>query len=93
MREDDEFTIAPDQTIYSVKYRDEREGLEVTLYVTANSNKEAEDEAARYMDNAYVDSYEYYNSLKLSEPFGELDPEEQETFDAGGVADFGIDNY
>lgn len=84
---------APDQTIYSVKYRDEREGQEVTLYVAANSNEEAEDEADRYMDNAYVDSYEYYNSLKLSEPFGELDPEEQNMFDAGGVADFGVDNY
>ena len=84
---------APDQTIYSVKYRDEREGLEVTLYVAANSNEEAEDEAARYMDNAYVDSYEYYNSRELSEPFGGLEPEEQNKFDDGGLADFGIDNY
>lgn len=84
--------IAPDQTIYSVKYQDEMEGLEATLYVAANSNEEAETIADQYMKDNYVDSYEYYNSLELSVPFKGLDPEEQELFD-GNIADFGIDNY
>ena len=84
--------IAPDQTIYSVKYQDEREGLEVTLYVAANSNEEAETIADQYMDNTYEDSYKYFNSLELSEPFKGLEPEEQELF-KGNIADFGVDNY
>jgi len=84
--------IAPDQTIYSVKYRDEREGLEATLYVAANSNEEAETIADQYMTKEYVDSYKYYDSLELSEPFEDLEPEEQELF-KGNIADFGIDNY
>ena len=84
--------IAPDQPIFSVKYQDEMEGLEVTLYVVANSNEEAETIADQYMKDNYVDSYEYYDSRELSEPFGGLDPEEQELFD-GNIADFGIDNY
>ena len=84
--------IAPDQTIYSVKYQDEMEGLEVTLYVAADSNEEAETMADQYMKDNYVDSYEYYNSMELSVPFEKLDPEEQELFD-GNIADFGIDNY
>jgi len=84
--------IAPDQTIYSVKYQDEREGLEVTLYVAADSNEDAETMADQYMDSKYVDSYEYYNSMELSVPFEKLDPEEQELF-KGNIADFGIDNY
>lgn len=83
---------APDQTIYSVKYRDEREGLEVTLYVAANSNEEAETMAGQYMDDNYESSYEYYDSRELSVPFEGLDEEEQELFD-GNIADFGIDTY
>ena len=85
-------SIAPDQTIYSVKYQDEMEGLEATLYVVADSNEEAETIADQYMDDNYESSYEYYNSMKLREPFGGLEPEEQELF-KGNIADFGIDNY
>lgn len=84
--------IAPDQPIFSVKYRDYREGLEVTLYVAADSNEEAETMADQYMEGAYEDSYKYYNSLELSEPFEDLDEKEQELF-KGKISDFGIDNY
>ena len=84
--------IAPDQTIYSVKYQDEREGLEVTLYVAADSNEEAETMADQYMDSTYEDSYKYYNSLELSEPFEGLDEPEQELF-KGNIADFGINTF
>jgi hypothetical protein len=84
--------ITPDQTIFSVKYRDYREGLEVTLYVAADSNEEAETIADQYMDSAYKDSYKYYNSLELSEPFEDLDEKEQELF-KGNIADFGIDTF
>ncbi len=90
--EDDEIYPDEDQPIYSVKYRDEREGLEVTLYVAANSEGQAENEAAKHMDSAYTDSYKYYNSLKLSEPFGGLEPEEQTAF-INDIADFGVDTF
>jgi len=86
--------IAPDQTIFSVKYRDEMEGLEAVLYVAADSKEEATKMADQYMDDNYVDSYEYYDyeSRELSVPFKDLDPEEQELF-KGKIADFGVDNY
>ena len=48
--------------------------------------------ADQYMEGAYEDSYKYYNSLELSEPFEDLDEKEQELF-KGKIADFGIDNY
>jgi len=86
--------IAPDQTIFSVKYRDEMEGLEAVLYVAADSKEEAKQMADQYMKDNYVDSYEYYDyeSRELSVPFKGLDPEEQELF-KGKIADFGVDNY
>ena len=83
--------IAPDQSIFSVKYQDEMEGLEVTLYVVANSNEEAETMADQYIKDNYEDSYEYYDSRDLGE-FEDLDEPEQELF-KGNIADFGIDNY
>lgn len=87
--------IDPNQTVFSVKYQDEMEGLEVTLYVAANSNEEAETIAAQYMKDNYEDSYEYYDSRELSEPFGGLDPygEQDAKLWQGNIADFGIDNY
>ena len=83
--------IAPDQTIYSVKYQDEREGLEVILYVAADNNKEAETMADQYMDSTYEDSYKYYETRDLGE-FEDLDESEQELF-KGNIADFGIDTF
>jgi hypothetical protein len=35
-----EGTEVVDQPVFSVKYQDEMEGLEVTLYVAANSNED-----------------------------------------------------
>ena len=87
--------IDPNQTVFSVKYRDEMEGLEATLYVAANHQLQALNAASQYMKDNYEDSYEYYDSRKLSEPFGGLDPygEQDAKLRQGNIADFGIDNY
>ena len=47
------------------------------------------------MKDNYEDSYEYYDSRELSEPFGGLDPygEQDAKLWQGNIADFGIDNY
>ena len=78
--------------IFSSRFRDERERLEVILYVIAKSEEEATQMAIQYMDKEYIDSYKFDRTQPLGATLEELDPQERALFD-GNIADFGIDNY
>lgn len=84
--------IAPDQIVFSSRFRDENEGLEVILYVIAKSEEEATQMANQYMDENYTDSYKFERTQPLGATFGDLDPEEQKLF-KGNIADFGVDTF
>ncbi len=84
--------IAPDQIVFSSRFRDENEMLEVILYVIAKSEEEATQMANQYMDENYIDSYKFNRTQPLGATFGDLDPEEQELF-KGNIADFGVNTF
>jgi len=82
--------INPNQTIFNIQYKNKKNI--VNLYITADNFELAKQIADQYMSKEYENSFRYNKrgSRQLSEPFGGLEPEEQEQF-KGKIADFGFD--
>ena len=89
-----QYSIDPNQTIFSTSFRDPMESLEVILYVAADNKKEAKMLAQQYMDKEYEDSFKFARLSNLG-VFDDLDPFGEKDADLwkGKIADFGMDNY
>jgi len=89
-----QYSIDPNQTIFSTSFRDPMESLEVILYVAADNKKEAKMLTQQYMDEEYVDSFKFAGVSNLG-VFNDLDPFGEKDVDLwkGKIADFGMDNY
>lgn len=88
-----QYSIDPNQTIFSTSFRDPMESLEVILYVAADTEEEAKMLTQQYMDKEYVDSFKFAGVSNLG-VFDDLDPYgEKGDIWKGNIADFGMDNF
>lgn len=82
--------IDPNQTIFSVNFREKGDDGEVGLYVAVNTEREARKLAKQYMADEYESPFKLVNSRNLG-TFDDLDPfgEQDAKLWQGKIADFG----
>jgi len=87
--------IAPDQTIFRLPYWNIKGDEQVTLLVAADNIDDATLMADEYMEDNYDrNNFDLFirGKEKLSEPFGDLNPEDQKLF-KGNIGDYGIQPF